>query len=63
MMSEEADNVSVTSIKRTYSKPELTRVLLRPEEAILGGCKFGSTAGPLGTCSITGSSCSTLSTS
>jgi hypothetical protein len=32
--------------KRPYQKPELTQVSLRPEEAVLGGCKVSGTAGP-----------------
>jgi hypothetical protein len=44
--------------KRRYMKPELKRVQLRPEEAVLGACKIASNAGPTGTCntcSTTGS--------
>ncbi len=40
--------------KKPYEKPEVRRVLLRPEEAVLGACKSASAAGPLGaTCSTT----------
>jgi len=31
--------------KRPYLKPELTQVLLRPEEAVLTACKLASTGG------------------
>jgi hypothetical protein len=44
--------------RRSYSKPAIKRVHLKPEEAVLGGCKitssFGPTAAnckPLGNCS------------
>jgi hypothetical protein len=44
--------------KRSYAKPAMKRVHLKPEEAVLGGCKitgqFGPTAvncKPLGNCS------------
>ena len=48
--------------RRSYAKPEMKRVHLKPEEAVLGACKttglFGPTAGdcrPLGNCSGIGS--------
>jgi hypothetical protein len=34
--------------KRPYRKPRLKRVALRPEEAVLGGCKTASSSGPSG---------------
>ena len=34
--------------KKIYTKPELRRVLLRPEEAVLGACKATGLAGPAG---------------
>lgn len=44
--------------RRSYAKPAIRRVHLKPEEAVLGGCKtngiFGPTASnckPLGMCS------------
>ena len=47
--------------KKPYVKPELKKVPLRPDEAVLGGCKVddsspgvGSTCG-IGFCSIAGS--------
>jgi hypothetical protein len=33
--------------KKLYKKPEVKQVPLRPEEAVLGGCKVAATAGPL----------------
>ncbi len=32
--------------KKPYVKPEVRRVPLRPEEAVLGGCKTASAIGP-----------------
>ncbi len=41
-----------TTTKKTYKKPQLRQVQLRPDEAVLGNCKTGSGAGGLsgGTC-------------
>ncbi len=33
--------------KKKYEKPELKRVLLRPEEAVLGACKNSAAHGPM----------------
>jgi hypothetical protein len=48
--------------KKRWEKPRLSRVALRPEEAVLGFCKNGNRSGPLhvkctnaGGCSTTGS--------
>ena len=40
--------------KRTYLKPELMHVSLRPEEAVLGNCKSAGTSGPahIGDCTF-----------
>jgi hypothetical protein len=32
--------------KKPYSKPQVQEVPLRPDEAVLGGCKTASTSGP-----------------
>jgi len=32
--------------KKPYSTPEIQEVPLRPEEAVLGGCKTASVSGP-----------------
>ncbi len=58
-----AAGMSETSKKKRYGKPELSRVDLKPEEAVLGACKTSGTAGPggpncnilLGGCSSSGS--------
>jgi hypothetical protein len=34
--------------KKPYIKPEVKQVPLRPEEAVLGGCKMSGTGGPDG---------------
>ena len=39
--------------KKPYQPPEVTKVSLRPEEAVLGACKISGSAGPVG------SSCAT----
>jgi hypothetical protein len=31
--------------KKPYAKPEVQRVMLRPEEAVLGSCKTSKTGG------------------
>ncbi len=39
--------------KKTYVKPEVTQVALRPGEAVLGGCKTATVMGPAtGMCTI-----------
>jgi hypothetical protein len=46
--------------KKPYEKPEIRQVELRPEEAVLGNCKTGVSAGPgSGTCNTPGP-CSSL---
>jgi hypothetical protein len=35
--------------KKPYIKPEVKQVPLRPEEAVLGGCKTSGIGGPDGT--------------
>ncbi len=47
--------INMQQKRKTYQKPEVLRVALRPEEAILGACKT-STGG-----SGTGGSCSIIS--
>jgi hypothetical protein len=38
-------------LRRPYKKPEMERVSLRPEEAVLGNCKSGAASGPGGSSS------------
>jgi hypothetical protein len=35
-----------TGTRKPYIKPQLTRVTLRPEEAVLAACKNSTTGGP-----------------
>ena len=47
--------------KKAYAKPVVTRVDLRPEEAVLGNCKTSGVAGPgSGDCGVL--TCSTMGT-
>ena len=40
--------------KKPYESPQLTKVSLRPEEAVLGACKIPGSAGAVGaSCSVT----------
>jgi hypothetical protein len=41
-------------VKKPYEPPRVLAINLRPEEAVLGNCKIGGSAGPVA------SSCSTL---
>jgi hypothetical protein len=43
--------------RRAYEPPELQKVPLRPEEAVLGSCKVASGSGPGATCGL---GCSTV---
>lgn len=36
---------SARSAKKPYVKPEMSQVSLRPEEAVLGGCKVAGSLG------------------
>jgi hypothetical protein len=49
--------------KKPYLKPEVKQVQLRPEEAVLGGCKTGSMAGPTQAACNVPVNCNTLGTS
>lgn len=47
--------------RRTYRKPELTQVELRPDEAVLGSCKVSTSGGPATAgCGATGVRCITI---
>ncbi len=46
--------------KKEYEPPAITRISLRPEEAVLGHCKNMTAAGPAGgTCNAVGN-CQTI---
>ena len=46
-MTESIPEMGVRQKKKTYVKPELAQVRLRPEEAVLGGCKLAGGYGPV----------------
>jgi hypothetical protein len=41
-----ANQTADESDKKPYAKPQIQEVPLRPDEAVLGGCKTSSTSGP-----------------
>ncbi|HUN88095.1 MAG TPA: hypothetical protein VMU28_04865 [Terriglobales bacterium] len=43
--------------KKQYEAPQLTKVSLRPEEAVLGACKISGSGGPISNNSCTASLC------
>jgi hypothetical protein len=45
--------------KKPYIKPTVQQVALRPEEAVLGNCKSGSSSGPAQAFCTVPSGCST----
>jgi hypothetical protein len=45
--------------KKPYAKPEIQEVPLRPDEAVLGGCKTASVSGPAQHRCTAPSACST----
>ena len=49
-----------TARKKSYAKPAVSEVKLRPEEAILGNCKISSAAGPVSINCASPSACSAL---
>jgi hypothetical protein len=56
---DEADRAQAPR-KLPYTPPSVTRVPLRPEEAVLGGCKSTTSAGPNNAACVIGlSQCST----
>ena len=46
--------------KKPYSKPEISQVSLRPEEAVLGSCKTTKISGPAQSHCSSPSACSSL---
>jgi hypothetical protein len=51
---------SETNARKRYEKPEAKRFPMRPDEAVLGGCKTNGTSGPGGggVCKQFGNPCS-----
>ncbi len=39
--------------KKPYETPQIAKVPLRPDEAVLGACKIASGVGPFATCGTT----------
>lgn len=54
-----SDEVTGPPGKRPYVTPEVRKVHLRPEEAVLGNCKHGSANGPGNAACTSPSSCFT----
>lgn len=53
------DNKGSEKAKKPYQAPAITRINLRPEEAVLGHCKNASSSGPVNAnCAVT--SCSAI---
>ena len=49
------DQLSQVEGKKPYESPRLTRISLRPEEAVLGHCKTSGSGGPVqSTCTLIG---------
>lgn len=46
--------------KKSYESPTLTRISLRPDEAVLGNCKSLSSGGPVGGGCASVGSCRTI---
>jgi hypothetical protein len=45
-MDETSSNDQAEGPKRPYAKPQIQEVPLRPDEAVLGGCKTAAVSGP-----------------
>lgn len=41
-----SDALNLSRVKEAYEPPQLTRISLRPEEAVLGHCKISGGTGP-----------------
>jgi hypothetical protein len=51
------------NVRKPYAKPSVRRVPLRPDEAVLGGCKKSGQSGPLSGDCQTPAACSGTSIS
>ncbi len=49
-----------TARKKSYVKPNISEVKLRPEEAVLGNCKIAGSAGPLSSSCSSPTTCNAL---
>ncbi len=52
---------AATEQKKSYTKPSISEVKLRPEQAVLGDCKSANYVGPLQANCATPSACITMS--
>ena len=48
------------AMKKNYGAPVVTRISLRPQEAVLGNCKSLSSAGPVGASCTSAGACRTI---
>ena len=53
-------NLNQADGKRPYQPPQLTTISLRPEEAVLGGCKIAGSGGPASLSNCAALNCMTL---
>ena len=56
----ERDRTGSPPAKKPYVKPHVKRVVLKPEEAVLGTCKTASVSGPNQARCSTPSNCSSI---
>jgi hypothetical protein len=56
----DTNNNDQATRRKKYSKPEIKRVMLRPEEAVLASCKTSKVSGPGQSKCSTPSACSSL---
>ncbi len=59
-MSDDENEDSSPAARRTYVRPEITRVPLKPEEAVLGACKTAGVGGPVSSDCTVPVGCSTI---
>jgi hypothetical protein len=45
-MSDKPESIDSTAAKKPYVKPQVKRVALKPDEAVLGSCKMATLSGP-----------------
>jgi len=60
MSEENPQERDAATARRPYEPPTVLRVELRPEEAVLGSCKTGSSGGPRAGRCRSAATCSTI---
>lgn len=60
MSEEDGHEPEAALAKRPYEPPSVERIALRPEEAVLGACKTGSSGGPRASRCRSVATCSTI---